>query len=171
MSDNTRIYERLKDETDKAFRAFNIFLELGPDRRLSDVAARLSVSKQNLQRWNGKYKWVERAAAYDNYIQKSLTVATIEQEIDIRSQMNRNLMLSLKSQEKEILIKMRDQDRALQDSEYEYRPSSNRTIAEAGKLTMEHLNFLEPPDKQEEQPGDLFLLIKQAKEINASSGR
>lgn len=145
MPDNTRIFERLKDETDKAFRAFNIFLELGKDRTLPNVARALSVSKQNLQRWSSKYNWIERAAAYDKYIQESVTVAVIEQEIDIRTQMNRNIMLSLKSQEKEILIKMREQDRALQDSEYEYRPASNRTLAEAGKLTMEHLSVLEPP--------------------------
>ena len=166
MDKNNAIYGRLKDETDKAYNAFNIFLELGSNRCLIDVSRRLSVSKANVARWSKKHRWFERAAAYDKYIQESVIVAVIEQEIDVRTQMMKNIQLLLKAQEKEIIIRLSEQDRKIANPDYDYRPSSIRTISETGKLAMEHLTLLEPQEQvKDDDTGDLFKLVKDCKEL------
>ena len=139
------IYERKSDESEKAWKAFTIFLDLGSDRGLSVVAERLSVTRQAIQKIAKKNNWFERAAAYDNDIRNALTTATLEEEINVRTQMIKNIQLLLKAQEKEIIIRLSEQDRKIANPDYDYRPSSIRTISETGKLAMEHLTLLEPP--------------------------
>lgn len=159
-------YERLPKETDKAWRAFSIYLDLGSDRGLSVVAKRLSVSIQLISKWAKKYNWSHRAAAYDNDIRNALTTATLEEEINVRTQMMKNIQLLLKAQEKEIIIRLSEQDRKIANPDYDYRPSSIRTISETGKLAMEHLTLLEPQEQaKDDDTGDLFKLVKDCKEL------
>lgn len=55
-------------ETNEAYRCFRIFLELGPERSIKNVAdvsgAKYETVKANAQRYN----WSQRAAAYDEHI-------------------------------------------------------------------------------------------------------
>jgi predicted transcriptional regulator len=172
MSDKSFSFERKEEESDKAWNAFNIFLDTKPPNRLQKVADRLHITRQAVSKWAKKYDWDGRVASYEEAITNAVTRAVIEQEIDVRTQMMKNLQLLLKAQEKEIMIRLTEQDRKIANPDYDYRPSSIRTISETGKLAMEHLTLLEPPEQmKDDDTGDLFKLVKDCKEIDASSGR
>ena len=60
MEDNS-ILLRLKDESDKAFAAWEIYRDLGPNRTIQDVRIALKLSTgTHLYEWRDKYRWVER---------------------------------------------------------------------------------------------------------------
>ena len=48
----------------KAFTAFQTYLEMGPQRSLAAVAARLGKSKVLMERWSRRHTWLERIAAH-----------------------------------------------------------------------------------------------------------
>ena len=77
MSSEIKIWERQKDETEKAYSAFKIYLEM-EDRSIKNVAEMLRVSEQNVRRWTNKYNWSERAAAYDSSIVESTRKAKVK---------------------------------------------------------------------------------------------
>lgn len=73
------IYDRLLDETSRAFHAFSIYRDGGPRRTLKAVDEALRPSRPQrghkeatvsgvVKRWSAKYCWVDRARAYDNHV-------------------------------------------------------------------------------------------------------
>jgi len=67
------IWERQKDERNKAYHAFCIYRDLGPDRSLEKTREILGKSAgytRWMQTWSSKYDWVTRAQAYDDYIER-----------------------------------------------------------------------------------------------------
>ena len=66
------IWERQKNESSKAYAAFCVYRDLGPERSLEKV--RQNLDKPRTRKWLGdwsvKYNWVERAQAYDDYIER-----------------------------------------------------------------------------------------------------
>lgn len=66
------LWERLPGESSRAYSVFCEYRDLGPERSLDKLKQKLNKSrtKSTLARWSGKYKWVERAKAYDDYIEK-----------------------------------------------------------------------------------------------------
>lgn len=66
-----RPWERLPEETPKAWRAFCVFRDLGPTRTLARAAQALGLrpaSVRRLEEWSSRYRWVERALAYDEWL-------------------------------------------------------------------------------------------------------
>lgn len=63
-----RAFERLPGETDKAFAALRVYLELGSERSLDAVSKTLHKSVTFLARWSTRWNWVARAGVYDNYM-------------------------------------------------------------------------------------------------------
>lgn len=66
-------YERLPGETSKAWQAFRIYRDLGPDRTHENT--RLSLGKTSgylrvLEEWSSKYSWAERAVLYDDWLDR-----------------------------------------------------------------------------------------------------
>ena len=59
--------ERMKNETVKAFRYFNTYLNLGPNRSLNKVRDKHNqdISIQQLKNYSKKYCWVKRASLKD----------------------------------------------------------------------------------------------------------
>jgi len=57
-------FEKQPRESAKAFAAFSLYLSLGADRSLSEVAQKLHKSVTMLGRWSAKYGWPERVAAH-----------------------------------------------------------------------------------------------------------
>lgn len=65
-----RAFERMEGESDKAYRAFQTFRDLGPDRSLAKAAQLVYGSTSNVRqmsRWSARFSWIERASAYDDW--------------------------------------------------------------------------------------------------------
>jgi len=62
-----QLWDRLPGEPERAFRAFTLFRDAAAARHVSDVGAKLSppCTRQNVWRWSFRWRWEERAAAYD----------------------------------------------------------------------------------------------------------
>lgn len=66
-----RAWRPEEGETAKAFAAFEVYRELGPERTLQKAAESYYGSTANLrqiQEWSRKFDWVERARGYDDWL-------------------------------------------------------------------------------------------------------
>ena len=68
-NENLRPWERQNNESEKAFSAFKAYLEMD-DRNVTELAKRLSKSRQLLVNWKQKYNWQERCIAWDKSLQE-----------------------------------------------------------------------------------------------------
>jgi hypothetical protein len=66
--DTAKPWERQKDESAQAFEAFSLYLGMGVDRSLRELARKLSKSYTLVSRWSREKKWQERVRAYDNHL-------------------------------------------------------------------------------------------------------
>ena len=67
------IWERLPSESSKAYAAFCIYRDMGPERSIEKVQEKVGKKSgylRHLYRWSSKYNWFERAKAYDDYIER-----------------------------------------------------------------------------------------------------
>lgn len=96
MSNEIKIWEQQKGETNKAYYAFKTYLEL-EERSIPKVAEKLSVSTQNIKKWSSKNNWSERAAAYDSSVVEETRKAKIKL---IKDDIKRKLLLADKLEEK-----------------------------------------------------------------------
>lgn len=58
-------FDRLPGETPKAFAAFRVFLNMGPDRSTRKVGRKIGKNRTLIGEWSSRWQWQERAAAYD----------------------------------------------------------------------------------------------------------
>lgn len=67
-------WERIKHEQSKAFYYFTLYRDMGPFRSLDKVYKNLdenkAISLRQLEKYSSKYNWLERAQAYDDYLNK-----------------------------------------------------------------------------------------------------
>jgi len=63
-------WNRMDGETDKAYRAFDVYLRLGPDRSIAAAfkAAGHRGTNRHWEAWSSKYDWPARASAYDDHL-------------------------------------------------------------------------------------------------------
>lgn len=64
-------YERLPGETMKAFQAFRMYRDMGPNRTIENVRVSMGKSKNysvQLWNWSRHNKWVERSKLYDDWV-------------------------------------------------------------------------------------------------------
>jgi len=57
-------FEQQPRESAKAFAAFSLYLNLGPQRSTAAVASKLAKSEQLIRRWSAKFAWTDRVAAH-----------------------------------------------------------------------------------------------------------
>lgn len=62
MSVDADPWERLDDETSRAYMAFRSFRDLGPARTLPQVPGKLGTNRG----WSLRFRWAERARAWDS---------------------------------------------------------------------------------------------------------
>ena len=62
------IFEKQPRESAKAFAAFSLYLSLGPQRSLAEVAQKLHKSVTMLGRWSAKFDWPARVAAHGAHL-------------------------------------------------------------------------------------------------------
>lgn len=63
-----KIWERQNTESDKAFAAFQIYLDLGGERTFQKVAEKCQKTTSLINRWAREYNWRDRAVAWDNVL-------------------------------------------------------------------------------------------------------
>jgi hypothetical protein len=87
-------WERMEGEGDQAYRAAQVFFEMGPGRTLADVAGRIYGGAQGrdggaegapkgrripgrIGTWSRKFRWAERAKAWDSHHAAARTRASV----------------------------------------------------------------------------------------------
>ena len=68
------IFEQQPKESAKAFAAFSLYLSMGPQRGLREVARKLDKSLTHVGKWSSKFDWPARVRAHGDYL------ASIERE-------------------------------------------------------------------------------------------
>lgn len=63
-------YPAGKRETNEGYRCFRIFLELGPERSVKNVADVSGAKYETVKAYSSRYNWPQRAAAYDAHVIK-----------------------------------------------------------------------------------------------------
>ena len=66
-----RAFEPQPGESSKAFSAFKVYRDSGPNRSLAKTAETYYGSRKNLAQigvWSSKFEWVDRARAYDDWL-------------------------------------------------------------------------------------------------------
>lgn len=76
MTEPAQPWERLSGETSMAYAAFRQYRDLGPARRVDDMA---DTSRTSAQRWSRRWRWVERAQAWDAEAHRLEDAARLEQ--------------------------------------------------------------------------------------------
>lgn len=110
-------WTRLKGERTKAFNLFTIYRDLGPERSLKRAHAKYTeaapdqgdsmakpVSKQQLEIYSRNNNWVERAEAYDDYLEEKTRLSN-EKEIE---EMNKRHARDAKIIQNEALSDLQD---------------------------------------------------------------
>lgn len=81
-------WEKQPRETARAYFHFSVYLELGPDRTLRKVLAEVKKPDRylsNLKQWSARWKWVTRAAAFDQHeIRERMKRRTMVRELAIQ---------------------------------------------------------------------------------------
>jgi hypothetical protein len=67
-------FEQQPKESDKAFAAFSLYLSMGPQRSLEQVANKLAKCSRLIKNWSSKYGWSDRVGAYVSHL------ATVERQ-------------------------------------------------------------------------------------------
>lgn len=77
-------WEKLPEETEIAYHWFCQYRDMGPERSLSAVVSmynRKESYKSQLARWSGKFEWVDRVIAYDQYMEERKREAAEDERI------------------------------------------------------------------------------------------
>lgn len=92
-----RIWDRWEGESDKAYEAFQIYLNMGSERSLEKVNKECTKSVSLLKRWSSVYKWQERVTAYDNSIVEEARDAAVK---ETKKMVKRHINIAMKMQKK-----------------------------------------------------------------------
>lgn len=76
-------WERLPGESSKAFDAFRVYRDMGPDRTMPRAVAILGRPVgyiRGMEDWSRQYHWTDRCKRYDDYLERKMRIAA-EQRI------------------------------------------------------------------------------------------
>lgn len=58
-------WERQEGETSRAYEAFAVYRDMGPDRSINKTSQKLSKNRTTIAEWSARNDWVKRVAAWD----------------------------------------------------------------------------------------------------------
>ena len=90
-------WERQTGESEKAFEAFCVYRDLGPERTFVAVAERLRKSDSLIRRWKEKYNWSERVRLYDNELEKQAMAKAVKER---KAMTERHIKIAMQMQKK-----------------------------------------------------------------------
>lgn len=94
---DSKPWERQKGESEKAYEAFSIYLNLGVVRTITEVVKKLEKSRTLIDRWKVRYDWTDRVREYDNDQQRQ---AKKEAEKGLRDMYTRQTKIAMSVQSK-----------------------------------------------------------------------
>lgn len=94
---DSKPWERQKGESEKAYEAFSIYLNLGVGRTITEVVKQLEKSRTLIDRWKVRYDWTDRVREYDNDQQRQ---AKKEAEKGLRDMYARQTKIAMSVQSK-----------------------------------------------------------------------
>ena len=111
--DDLRPWDRQPKETEKAYSAFKAYLDMstdGGERNLSELARRLSKSRQLLTGWKSRHHWGDRCLAWDKTVMEAERKAAIKER---KKMVKRHIGLAMALQSKAVeALKYADVDEA-----------------------------------------------------------
>jgi len=92
-------WDRLPNESAKAYSAFCAYRDYGPNRSLENIRQIMDKppSRNWLGKWSSKYNWVERVKAYDDYMER---LKRAENEKAILDMVDRHARLAVAFQQR-----------------------------------------------------------------------
>jgi len=80
------VFEQQPRESAKAFAAFKTYLDMGPERSLVAVAAKLDRHASQMERWSAKFDWPARVQAHAAHFaeieRKAIEALAVERAVD-----------------------------------------------------------------------------------------
>lgn len=76
---------RQPSETAPSYEYFKIYMHMGTQRGLRQVAEEVGKSRTHIENLSAKYKWTERVTAYDSFITKAEIDGFADQTASVRS--------------------------------------------------------------------------------------
>jgi len=128
----SEVWQRQRNETAIAYKAFGVYRDMGAERSLSKVREKLgrkSGYERQLQEWSSQHSWVERAAAYDRQLEERLT-AEFEESLIAR----RRKLLELEVKHVDALLSKFDEALDLVKAHGFQRKTSKRKDAEGKEI-------------------------------------
>lgn len=89
MSTAPNPWDRQPKETTQAYEAFDLYRHMGPERSVIKVAQKCGKYRSQIGRWSSKWSWVDRAAAWDQHLDKQAQKALEREEIAARKAMKK----------------------------------------------------------------------------------
>lgn len=94
---NPAPWERQRGESGKAFAAFCVYRDMGAKRSLREVCRILSrdkttVKQRHIEDWSSRWRWVERATAWDDELDRRAREAQVEEVRKMRERHVREAM-------------------------------------------------------------------------------
>ena len=93
-------WERMEGEGSKAFEAFRVYRDMGPERTITAVGRQLSKSRNLIDRWKDRWNWAERVRAYDNDLERAAHQEAVK---SVREMRKRHIGMAAQIQHKGML--------------------------------------------------------------------
>ncbi len=90
-------WDRQKGESEKAYEAFTIYLQMGEKRTIIAVCKQLEKSRTLIDRWKERWEWQERVRAYDNDLVKEARSKAIKERKEMT---DRHIGIAMQLQKK-----------------------------------------------------------------------
>jgi hypothetical protein len=104
-NESLKPWEQQEGESEKAFEAFEMYLQMGPERSLAKAAQLLGKSTTLLEEWSRKHFWQSRVRAHRRWVARSVTEELLMGTADMR-QRQTAAAIALQNQVLERLVSM-----------------------------------------------------------------
>lgn len=154
------IFDKLSEESSRAYRGLRVYLDLGPERTLRKVAEELEIGENRIKIWSSKFNWRERADAWENYLAHASQLRA-KQIIEKASEKNARRFADLKEEEfqaAQLLLKKAKEILEL--------PVTKQTIEEVDEAGNPRVIIIEP---MKVSPKDAGAILKIYSELSRLS--
>ena len=141
-------WDRQPGEGDEAWEAFVIYRNMGADRSIGRVRAKIGKTNRIFEKWCSSHKWVYRSAEWDKHIDQEQQKAIIREKVDYVKLREQNLIKQekLRAEILDVHLK-RLKEFKNNPKENPYRLPSILTISESGRIDQESRSAITSDDE------------------------